>query len=408
MIKIDSSAFSSRFLPLIIGTIILIIFCASPSYALIATSAQGVDTLPDKIFDDLVIRDKNAVGLKLNEIGGDLIISAENINVTVNQVGGNLNAVGADIFIGGRIRESARMLGYSIKTTANISRNLTIAAIPRRDVFGLGSNVVVQRDCRVGKDVDIDAAVVHVRGTVGGDLRINAETVIIGGVIEGDATIVANSQLRLEPSCRIEGILTYSSPKEAEIEEGAQVLSGIIDHEKISYRGLFDIPLSWRIVFGFAALLVGVVFVLMFRRQILNLVEILGSRIGQSFGIGLLGAAAMLVYTAIFLITFMFALFYKPVFALVPLLAVMFIIFMLMFYLANILVAIFLGRLIMVRLTGNKECSPGRSLILGLIILTPLYGIPKIGIYLYVLSAMLGFGALMIGIYRQLRSSALA
>ena len=406
MIKSYLSSFKTKLLPLLICTILGIVFCASQGYALIATSSDGVDTLPDKIFDDLIIRDNQAEDLELNEIAGDLIISAEKINVTVNQVGGNVNAVGADIYIGGRIRQSARMLGHTITTDANIGRNLTVAALPRRNVFGFGSNVIVQRDCSVARDVDIDAAAVHLRGTIGGDLRINAETVIIGGVIEGDARIVANKQLRLEPSCRIEGILTYSSPNEAEIEEGAQVLSGVIDYEEISYRWLFDIPLSWRIVFGFAALLVGIIFVLLFRRQIRELIKILNTRFGQSLGIGLAGAAAMIIYTAVFLITFMFALFYKPVFSLVPVLAVVFIIFFLMFYLANILVAIFLGRFIIVRITGNEECSPGRSLILGLIILTPLYGIPTVGIYLYAISAMLGFGAFMIGIYRQMKVSA--
>jgi cytoskeletal protein CcmA (bactofilin family) len=402
----NSSLFNIRLLPFIIGTILICLLCGSQAFALIATSSEGVDTLPDKIFDDLVIRDNQAEDLELNEIAGDLIISAEKINVTVNQVGGNVNAVGAEIFIGGRIRQSARMLGYSIKTDANIGRNLTIAALPRRNIFGFGSNVIVQRDCSVARDVDIDAAAVHMRGTIGGNLRVNGETIILGGLIEGDATIVANKRLRLEPGCRIEGTLTYSSPNEAEIEEGAQVLSGVIDYEKITYRGLFDIPLSWRIVFGFAALLVGIVITLLFRSQILALVKILNTRFGQSLGIGLAGAGAMIVYTSVFLITFMFALFYQPVFSLVPVLAVIFIIFALMFYLANILVAVFLGRLIMVRLTRNTECSPGRSLILGLIILTPVYGIPIVGIYLYVLSAMLGFGAFMIGIYRQMRASA--
>jgi hypothetical protein len=387
----------------ILVTLIALILSAVPCKALIVTSSKGVDTLPDKIFDDLVIRDKQAVSLKLNEIGGDLIISAEKINVIANQVGGNLNSVGVDIFIGGRIRQSARMLGHNISTDANIGRNLTIAALPMRNILGLGSQVDILRECRVGKDIDIDASSVNMQGEVGGNLRIKGEIVRIGGIVEGNATIIALRELHLEPSCRIEGILTYSSPKEAEIEEGAQVISGIIDYEKISYRGLFDLPLSWRIISGVAAFLVGIVFVLIFRKQILNLLDILLTRFGQALGLGILAAAAMAIYTAVFLSTLMFALFYKPVFVLIPILTIAFIIFAVLFYLANILVAIFLGRLIILKITGNVKCSPGRSLILGLIILVPVYGIPVVGIYLYGFSALIGFGAFMIAIFRKIK-----
>jgi hypothetical protein len=387
-------------------TLLIGFLWASPCSALIITSSKGVDTLPDKIFDDLVIRDKQAVSLKLNEIGGDLIISAEKINVTVNQVGGNLNSVGADIFVGGRIRQSARMLGHSISTDANIGRNLTIAALPMRNILGFGSDVDILRECHVGKDMDIDASSVNMQGQVDGNLRIKGEVVRIGGIVEGNATIIALRELHLDPSCRIEGILTYSSPREAEIQEGAQVISGIIDYEKISYRSLFDLPLAWRVISGFAAFLVGIAFVLVFRKQILSLVEILSTRFGQSLGLGILAAAAMAIYTAVFLSTFMFALFYKPVFVLIPILTIAFIIFALMFYLANILVAIFLGRLIIAKLTGNVNCSPGRSLILGLIILVPVYGIPVVGIYLYALSALIGFGAFMIAIFRKIKYAA--
>lgn len=385
---------------------IALILWASPCQALITTSSKGIDTLPDKIFDDLVIRDKQAVSLKLNEIGGDLVISAEKINVIANQVGGNLNSVGADIFIGGRIRQSARMLGHKISTDANVGRNLTIAAMPMRNILGLGSHVDILRACSVGKDMDIDASTVSMQGQVGGNLRIKGEVVRIGGVVEGNATIIALRELHLEPSCRIEGILTYSSPKEAEIGEGAQVISGIIDYNKISYHGLLDLSLSWRIISGVAAFFVGLVFVLIFRRQILGLVDILSSRFGQSLGLGILAAAAMGIYTAVFLSTLMFALFYRPVFVLIPILTIAFMIFALLFYLANILVAIFLGRLIIGKLTGNVKCSPGRSLLLGLIILVPVYGIPIVGIYLFALSALIGFGAFMIAIFRKIKFAA--
>jgi len=176
----------------------------------------------------------------------------------------------------------------------------------------------------------------------------------------------------------------------------------IIFHQKSS-RGVFDLSLFWRIILAIGALLVGLVFTLTCRTKILDLTEILVHHFGQSIGIGLLSVVGMIIYTALFLTTFMFSIFYKPVFVLIPLLAIAFIIFLLMFYLSSILVTIFLGRIIITRFTGNKECSPGKSLVLGLIIATLVFAIPVIGNIIYLFTTMLGFGALTLGIARRLK-----
>jgi hypothetical protein len=76
-----------------------------------------------------------------------------------------------------------------------------------------------------------------------------------------------------------------------------------------------------------------------------------------------------------------------------------------MFYLAFILVAIFVGRLILTRITRKDDCSPGRALLIGLVIITALFMIPYIGRLFEVMTAMLGFGTLAIGCYRKMRKT---
>jgi hypothetical protein len=376
---------------------------SSSCYALRSVSSGDVDTLPEKIYDDLVITDLQSISAKLNEISGDLILSAEKLNVTVRLVNGNVNAVGSEVYLGGRILQSVRLLGNKITTDALIGRNLTIAAFPGRKIFSLGSRIEIRNNCRVENDADLTASEIHVKGEIDGDLRADGETVVIGGVIGGNAIVTAKSKLILEPSCRIEGSLEYTSPRRAEIQEGAQVMSAdIIIHQKAA-RGVFDLSLFWRIILAIGALFVGLVFTLTCRSRILNLTEILINRFGQSIGIGLLSVVGMVLYTALFLTTFMFSIFYKPVFVLIPILAIAFIIFLLMFYISSILVAIFLGRIIITRFTGNKECSPGRSLVLGLLIFTLIFAIPVVGNIIYLLTTMLGFGALTLGIFKRLK-----
>jgi len=393
----------SNLTAILILTVVLIGSWSSSLPALRSVSSGDIDTLPEKIYDDLVITDLQSISAKLNEISGDLILSAEKLNVTVRLVNGNVNAIGSEVYLGGRILQSVRLLGNKITTDALIGRNLTIAAFPGRKIFSLGSRIEIRNNCRVENDADLTASEIHVKGEIDGDLRADGETVVIGGVIGGNAIVTAKNKLILEPSCRIEGSLEYTSPRRAEIQEGAQVMSAdIIIHRK-STRGVFDLSLFWRIILAIGALLVGLVFTLTCRSRILNLTEILINRFGQSIGIGLLSVVGMVLYTALFLTTFMFSIFYKPVFVLIPILAIAFIIFLLMFYISSILVAIFLGRIIITRFTGNKECSPGRSLVLGLLIFTLIYAIPVVGNIIYLLTTMLGFGALTLGIVKRLK-----
>jgi len=375
------------------------------AFALESTSSEGIDSLPSKIRDDLIITDDQEIVQKLNEIGGDLILSSWKINVNARLVTGNVNAIGSEVFIGGRIRESVRVFGYTVRTDANIGRNLTVTAYPTRQLGMLNSKVELLKDCSVRTDADINAAEVIIDGEITGDLRITADRVVLGGIVRGDATILARKKLILQPNCRIEGKLEYRSTSEAQIEEGAQVISGDILFIRESFMGLLDIPWIWRIILGISSFLVGLLFILVCKKCVLDLMGIIKLHLGQTLGIGFIGMLGMILYSLLFLSTALLSIFYKPIFTLVPLLAIAFIIFILMFYLANILFAIFLGRTIAGLFKPIKECSPGRSLILGMVILVPVYSTPYIGLFLFLLTAMSGFGAFTIQIFRRFKSS---
>ena len=389
--------------------LILLVLCSyagqiDSAYALESTSSEGVDSLPSKIRDDLIISDDQEIVQKLNEIGGDLILSSWKINVTARLVTGNVNAIGSEVFIGGRIRESMRIIGYNISTDANIGRNLTVTSFPTRKIGFFNSKVELLKDCSVRTDADINAAEVIIDGEIAGNLRVAADKVVLGGIIQGDATILARKKLILQPNCRIEGKLEYRSTREAQIEEGAQVISGNIIFKRESFIGLLDIPWVWRIILGISSFLSGLLFILVCKKYVLDLMNILKHHFGQSLGIGFIGMLGLIMYFVLFLATAMLSIFYKPIFTLVPILAIAFIALILMFYFANILVAIFLGRTIVSIFNPRRECSPGRSLILGMVILIPVYSTPYIGIILFMVSSMIGFGAFAIQIFRGLKA----
>ncbi|GAF68441.1 unnamed protein product, partial [marine sediment metagenome] len=80
----------SNLIAILILTVVLIGSWSSSLPALRSVSSGDVDTLPEKIYDDLVITDLQSISAKLNEISGDLILSAEKLNVTVRLVNGNV------------------------------------------------------------------------------------------------------------------------------------------------------------------------------------------------------------------------------------------------------------------------------------------------------------------------------
>jgi len=111
----------------------------------------------------------------------------------------------------------------------------------------------------------------------------------------------------------------------------------------------------------------------------------------------------MFLYFLLFAVTFLLSLFFKPVFILIPLFTLAMILFVVIFYLAAILTAIFIGRLIAVRLTGKTECSPGRSLLIGLIVLVPGTALPYVGMLIFLVASLLGFGTLSVAAIRLIR-----
>ena len=86
MIKNLSISAKTVVMLVIISVVLLILLIPDSCRALISVSSKDVDTLPEKIYDDLVISDIQSISTKLNEISGDLILSAEKINIMVKPV----------------------------------------------------------------------------------------------------------------------------------------------------------------------------------------------------------------------------------------------------------------------------------------------------------------------------------
>ena len=244
-----------------------------------------------------------------------------------------------------------------------------------------------------------DRAEIH--GHVGGDMAVEAKTIKIAGPVDGDAALKGGTIVLL-PGCIINGGLTYSSPGEIEIQEGAQVL-GSIERREIEVtvkkktppeeflKSLGAIWVFLKVAFFVGQIIVGLILLGLFRRRTVHMATSFSGHIWKSLGIGI--AFAFCAFFASLILPF--TIIGLP-------LAIMLICFsLIIWYLSSIVVGLALGG----HMVGAfKQPRTGRlvgGLILGLFILRALSFIPILGFLIQLLVVLAGMGAILI----SLRSS---
>lgn len=236
----------------------------------------------------------------------------------------------------------------------------------------------------------------EVHGHVGGDLAIEAESIKISGPVDGDADLKAASIILL-PGCIIAGSLSYSSPDEIEIQEGARVMGSIerrameveAEKEETAAEFLAGLGAVWaflKVAFFVGQIIVGLILLGLFRKPAVHMATTFSGHIWKSLGIGVVFACCAIVASLIL----PFTVIGLP-------LAIMLICFsLIIWYLASIVVGLAVGGLMV---GAFKARSTGRligGLILGLLILRALSFVPILGFLIQLFVVLAGMGAILI------------
>jgi hypothetical protein len=248
-----------------------------------------------------------------------------------------------------------------------------------------GGSARLSSTCTVNNDAHITADVVFMSGTVLGDLWIDGGEVVISGTIDQDVEIDCE-KLRIDQSAVIVGDLVYSSPERATIADGAQ-----IDGEKKwkkrtkSESGLFGSFLSKTILF-FGAFIVGLLLTSCCRFSTISVKDEILSDMPKAFGIGIFTLVVAPIVLALALVTVIG----------IPASLLGILVYIILFYISKIFVACLIGDKVIGLLSSSKRRSQALSLLVGLIILTILFNLPYVGWIIYLLTAAVGFGGIMI------------
>ncbi len=357
---------------------------------LIPISGRALEFLTATQFElpaDSAIQEQTALYANDVQINGaamdDLFLFAQSVSVA-GRATDALWIIGGDARISGAVEGHLRALAQSIQIEGELQRDLTSAS----------SNLRIATNAVIEGRVDAFAEQATLEGLFRGNVRIWASSITLAGTYGGNVR-VSGRDIVILPGTRIAGDLVYSSSKELFLDRSV-VLGGELVRQAASAAA----PSGWKDylqIFGIyaakaaSAMLAGLVFLSIFPRYVERSTRHLHTSMWRCLargGAGLIGIPIASILLAISIIG-------------IPLAAIALAMWGIFIYLAKIIVALHLGTLL-VRSRGMLRFSQiAVVLLVGISLISLATALPEIGASVSVLVAILGFGALLSGLWQR-------
>ncbi len=301
----------------------------------------------ERIADDLYL---SAGSVELQgTIGRDASILAATATVG-GTVEGSVNLLAGRARIPGTIGGSLRTAGGSVEITGAIGGDLIVA----------GGRVTVLGRSAIEGDLIVIGGSVEILGRIGGDVRGSALNLSIGGDVRG-LVDVETSRFAVGRTARITGAVTYTSATNGSISSAATIGGAVTRAATTPWGGGggWLEQSSGRLLRTLWALIAGVVIIAVAPR-VADAIARNGRSVLAALGVGLLAAIAAPV-TAIALAVSLIGL---------PSGVILFILFLVALYLAQVFAGLAIGRFILPR--GWNDGSRGYNLLamtLGVIVI---------------------------------------
>jgi cytoskeletal protein CcmA (bactofilin family) len=226
----------------------LLLFCISPALSINAIAEKQITITANQVIDDDLYLSGEILTID-GTIKGDAVLSGKQITVN-GTVDGDLIAAGQTININGTIKDDVRIAGQvlTIDSKAKITDDLIAA----------GASLENKAGSSVGGDVNFFGAQallagtinksvlgainsLELRGSVGQNMRVTAigdpNPLKVPFIPKPDVAIPEIPEgLSILDTAKIGGKLTYKSTKDAQINQKAQVIGGIV-REELPYKG---------------------------------------------------------------------------------------------------------------------------------------------------------------------------
>ncbi|GAB2485785.1 hypothetical protein GCM10008929_08210 [Alkalibacterium psychrotolerans] len=319
-------------------------------------------------------------------------------------VEGTAFAIGEEIRVNGDINGSFFALGQRLFVAGEVTGNVYGAAEivimngqNDSDVFLAGESLAIEGEAGVGRDLFAAGMRVRIEGAVPRHTFAAGESVLLANSIGGDAQVAAE-QLILSEDAVVEGDLSYDSPNEAQIPEGATV-AGETDwtetdswnvrrnmHRTMSTQTRWLLRVIWIIGNILSALLVWLIFKLVSANFWVDTIWPIADKPLKTAGTGLL----LLVFTPFAAGLLMITLIGIPIGGIILLL------YGIALYLSKIILALFIGASLFRLGKRTEENSEFLPVLTGLVIIEILLVINIVNAITAVVIAVTGLGALLL------------
>jgi cytoskeletal protein CcmA (bactofilin family) len=329
------------------------------------------------------------------KVQGDVVCAGRSIVIN-GFVDGDVLCAGQSIVVNGEVRGNVRAVGSSVTVNGKVARN----------VMAAGSDVTLGSQAEVGWDMMFAAAFSDIRGNVKRDLDGAGSMITVGSVIGRNVNLFSgdghdrsnkNTQdnktqnITITKEAVINGDLAYKSVQEAKVEEGATI-KGASDHQKItmgqskkdSGENLLAGYIWWRIIVIFAALLVGLLLVSVFKRPLMEISQKMFNKPYATLGYGLLLIIVTPIICGILMVTLIG----------IPVALISMALWLILLYVGKLVTAILVGTEILKRRKTIETKTPSlvTAMVVGVIVTYLIFSIPVIGGFLSMLATIFGIG----------------
>lgn len=155
------------------------------------------------------------------EVDADVFAAGNKVEIDGN-LNGDFLSIGSDILVKGNVNGDVRVLGGSVLVENTISGDLVV----------IGSQVTIADTANIDGDVILIGGVVNIKNAAERHLRVIAGTTNIYGKVLNTANITSQN-INILKSSEVVGHISYFSPRQALIEDGAK-LTGSVNFNKVN------------------------------------------------------------------------------------------------------------------------------------------------------------------------------
>jgi len=326
-------------------------------------------------------------------VNGDLWAAGGTLNIN-GTVTGDVTAAVSTLNIDGVVGGAVRVVGSAINIDGAIGGDLLVG----------GGTLSIDSNVTIGGDLLFAVGEAYIDGSVNGYVRGTADVVTISNGV-GDDVRLGVDELTLTSGAIIQGDLTYTSENEASIQVGAQLL-GETNHRQPGVKWpLWESPIPsviGNLLAFLMILLIGIVVILLASKRMALMADTIGRRPGLSLGWGAIVLFGTPIAALIVCITIVG----------IPLALIGLVLYGIALYLAQIPVALWLGRLIIGAFNRLDSRAKKKSrldskamltgaLALGLVIICLLRMIPYAGWVIGLAVVLFGLGGALVSFRKR-------